>query len=77
MIGKILKYMRIQKGLTQKEIADLIKVERTTLSGYETERRDASFKLIESIAQACDYDIIFKNNKTGEIINTKNISRKI
>lgn len=77
MIGKILKYMRIQKGLTQKEVADLIKVERTTVSGYETERRDINFKLIENIAHVCDYDIIFKNTKTGEIINTKNISRKI
>ena len=77
MIGKILKYMRIQKKLSQNELAKLIKVERTTLSGYETERRDINFKLIETISEMCDYEIIFKNKITGEIINSKNISRKI
>ena len=34
MIGKTLKYLRSQKKLNQDQVAKLLDIERTTLSGY-------------------------------------------
>lgn len=76
MIGKILKYIRKQKGLNQKQLAKLLNIAQTTLSGYETKYSNPTFEIIEAIANNCDYEIIFKNKNTKEEITTKNIERK-
>ena len=76
MIGKILKYMRKEKGLNQEELAHLTFIGRSTLSDYEREKTDISFENIEKIAEICDYEVLFKNKKTGNIITSKNIQRK-
>lgn len=74
MIGKVLKYMRIKKGLNQEQLAKIINVERTTLSGYETERRDINFKTMEQIANNCGFKIYFDNGK--EKFQAKDLERK-
>jgi len=76
MIGKILKYIRKEKCLTQKELAKNINIAQTTLSGYETKYSNPTFEVIEKIANNCDYEIIFRNKQTKEEITTKNINRK-
>ena len=77
MINKILKYMRIQKNLNQSQLAKLLNIAQTTLSGYETKYSNPTYEIIEKIANNCDYEIIFRNKITKEEINTKNIERKI
>ena len=76
VIGKVLKYMRNNKHLNQKEIAKLINTKQNTLSRYETETTDINFETIEKIANICDYTIYFKNNKTREIFTAKDLDRK-
>ena len=76
MIGKILKYIRKEKKLTQKELAKNINIAQTTLSGYETKYSNPTFEVIEKIVNSCDYEIIFRNKQTKEEITTKNINRK-
>lgn len=76
MIGKAIKYMRNQKNLNQEQLADLLKIERTTLSGYETERRNPTFELIEKIAKECGYKIYFINKETKEKFQIKDLLRK-
>lgn len=76
MIGKILKYIRKQKGLNQKQLSKLLNIAQTTLSGYETKYSNPTFEIIETIANNCDYEIIFRNKITKEEVTTKNIERK-
>ena len=61
MIGKILKHMRIQNKLKQKELAKLTNIKQNTLSQYETESRQITFNNIEMIANKCGYKIYFEN----------------
>lgn len=76
MIGKILKYIRKEKKLNQKQLASIINIAQTTLSGYETNYSNPTYEVIEKIATTCDYEIIFRNKITKEEITTKNINRK-
>lgn len=76
MIGKILKRMRLEKNISQEELAKILVINQTTLSGWERGYREPTFENIEKIATICDYSLIFKNNKTNEILTTKNIERK-
>lgn len=59
MIGKIIKKMRKDKGLSQKELSKKIGISQTTLSGYETGYSNPIFETIKDIANICDYDIKF------------------
>lgn len=76
MIGKILKYMRNDKGLSQYQLAQILNLSQQNLSRYEKNQRIISFDLIEQIANNCDYEIQFVNKKTKNILTTKNIERK-
>lgn len=76
MIGKILKIMRKNKGLNQTQLAKLLNIAQTTLSGYETKYSNPTFDTIEDIANNCDFEIIFRNKITKEEYTTKNIERK-
>ena len=74
MISKIIKFMRVKKGLTQEEIAKLLNVAPSTISGYETNYSQPTFEMIERIADVCDFKIEFNNND-GTSVNSKNIDR--
>lgn len=76
MIGKILRYVRINKGFSQYQLAKILNLSQQNLSRYEKNQRIVSFDTIEQIANNCDYEIIFRNKITKEEITTKNINRK-
>lgn len=76
MIWKTLKYMRFKKNAKQEFISKKIGIERSTLSSYETERRQPDFNIVEKIANECDYEIYFINKKTGEKFRCQDIKRK-
>lgn len=77
MIGKILKTMRREKGLSQMELSDIVFLGRSTLSDYEREKTDISFDNIEKIAEACDYEVVFINKKDGSRkLTSNNIDRE-
>ncbi len=76
MIGKLLKIIRINKGLKQSELAEKLNIAQTTLSGYETSYSNPKFEIIEEFANNCNYEIIFRNKKTKEEITTDSIKRK-
>ncbi|MEG2322552.1 MAG: helix-turn-helix transcriptional regulator [Bacilli bacterium] len=68
--------MRNDQKLTQKQLAHLLKVDQTTLSGWERGYREPVFENIEKIASICHYKITFINELTKEAVDTKNIFRK-
>ncbi len=76
MIGKILRYVRINKGFSQYQLAKILNLSQQNLSRYEKNQRIVLFDTIEQIANNCDYEIIFRNKITKEEITTKNINRK-
>lgn len=75
MIGKMLKILRSDKGYNQTELAKLLNIAQTTLSGYETNYSNPKFDTIESIADLCDYEIIFRKKESQEEFTTKTIKR--
>lgn len=48
--GDRLKLLRDEKGLTQKDVADVLKVERPTIAGYETNRKQPDYEKINTLA---------------------------
>lgn len=76
MIGKIIKNLRKESNYSQEDLSEITKIGRTTISDYERNKSQPTFETIEQIAKACNYEILFKNMKTGEILNSKNILRK-
>lgn len=76
MIGKMLKKMRTDKGLSQVDLASLLSVDQTTLSGWERGYREPTFSSIQKIADTCDFKIYFENNRTNEKIEIKDLDRK-
>jgi len=77
MIGKVLKYIRIQNNISQEKLSLMTNIGRSTISDYEREKTDINFENMEKIAKLCDYEIIFRNKKTKEEIKLKDIDRKI
>lgn len=75
MIGNIIKNMRIDARLSQKEIADKLNMADTTISSYERENSQPDFKTILKIANLCNYDICFID-KNKDIISVKEMSKE-
>lgn len=76
MIGKIIKNLRKESNYSQEDLSEITKIGRTTISDYERNKSQPTFETIEQIAKACNYEIYFRNIKTGEILTSKNILRK-
>lgn len=75
MVGKALKYMRLNKGLNQEQMGKILNISQQNLSRYEKNQRIISFELIEKIANNCGYKIYFENEK--EKFQMKDIERKV
>lgn len=76
MIGKAIKVMRNENNMKQTDLIKMLNIGQSTLSDYENEKISIDFETLEKIAKLCDYTIYFKNNKTGEEFETKDLVRK-
>ena len=56
-IGKNIRQLRIQKNMTQDELAKKLFVTRQTVSNYETGKSKPDVEMLERIAQMLDTDI--------------------
>ena len=74
--GQRLREARKKVNLTQEELAKLANINRTTLGNYETEFRQPTYDMIESLLNKCDFKIYFQNAKNGESFESKDINRK-
>ena len=66
MLGKRLKLLREEKGMTQLEVAEKIGVGKSMVSMYEKDKRRPGFEILEAICDLfnVDYDYITgKSNK--------------
>ena len=71
----MLKIMRKEKGLTQNQLAKILNVAQTTISGYETKYSNPTYEIIENIANNCDFEIIFRNKINKKEYKVKNLER--
>lgn len=55
--AKNLKRIRKEKGLSQQKLANLLGMERSSISLYENGKRDPNFTFLIQIATALDVDI--------------------
>ena len=56
-IGKKIKDIRIQRGFTQKDFAQLLRIPVTTYANYENGNRTPKTDMIEKIASALEIDV--------------------
>ncbi len=52
-----LKQLRTQKGLTQKQLAEITNLSQNAISMYESGRREPDMKTLSALAQALDTDM--------------------
>ena len=53
----LIKESREKKGITQKELAEILKITRPYLTDIENGQRTPSLKLLENIAKALDTNV--------------------
>lgn len=68
--ANIFKNLRLNSGLTQQEMADKLKISRSSIGMYENGEREPSFELLEAIADFFNVDMNFLlgNKLTSEHI---------
>ena len=76
MIGIILKYMRRKRKYKQSDLAKILNIGQTTLSGWERGFREPNSEMIFKIAEVCNFEILIKDKLTGEIYSKNEIRRK-
>lgn len=74
MVGKILKFMRIKGGYKQEEIAALLGLKQSTISGYETDFSEPNYETVARIADICDFEIVFIDKNSGEKISRDDLT---
>lgn len=67
MVGTRLRELRISNGFTQKQIADVLNIDRSTYSYYETRKTQPDLNVIKKLAAmydvSCDYILDFERTK--------------
>lgn len=77
--GSNLKKARKNKGFTQKELAEIIGVKRSTIAGYESKNQEPSYEILKKIAIAldCSIDSLLAHSYDDYKISESKISKEI
>lgn len=65
MLGSNLKRMRENKNLSQQQVADMLQINRSTYTKYETNKSNPPLNVIYKLTKIfnCDFNTIFINQK--------------
>ena len=61
-LGEMIRQIRMEKGLSQLQLAELIHVDRSTIANWETGRRLPDADMIKILSNALDTDVSFLIN---------------
>lgn len=75
MMGKIVKFMRISKNIKQSELAKMTHIASSTISNYEIDSISISAENLRIIAEACNYEILFKDKENNKIYKIDDVKR--
>jgi transcriptional regulator with XRE-family HTH domain len=64
--GAIIRTCRERSGLKQGELAQLVNMSQSIISGYECGRYEPRFEIFERIVHACGYQIIIRAKDGGK-----------
>lgn len=67
--ASVMKRLRIERGITQEQLASLLKVSRSTIGMYETGSREPDFETCEAIADIFNVDMDY-------LMGRSNVERK-
>lgn len=59
MFKEQLKKIRLKRGLSQSQLADKLKVGKSTISMYESGKREPNFEMLEAIADVLNVNLHF------------------
>ncbi|AUS87767.1 helix-turn-helix transcriptional regulator [Lysinibacillus capsici] len=62
--GEILKRLRTEKGLSQKELTDLLTINRSTYARYETSSTQPDFETLSKLADFYDVSVDYLLGRT-------------
>lgn len=62
--SNVFKTLRLKSGLTQQEMADKLKISRSSIGMYENGEREPSFELLETIADFFNVDMNYLLGKS-------------
>lgn len=63
VLGEKIKYLREEKGLTQQKLADILNINRVTLTGYEIGRRTPDVYMLKKIADFLEVTVDYLLDK--------------
>mgnify|MGYP000958127748 CR=1 FL=1 len=75
-----LKQLRNERGISQRQLSEFLKVAPSTISMYENGQREPNFEVLESLADFFNVDLNYllgKTNKTTKIILDSESSKGI
>lgn len=71
IIGERLKQERIKRGYSQKELGDLLKVSKVSISGYETGSRTPNMQTFIKLIELLDLDSNYILGRDANVISDK------
>jgi transcriptional regulator with XRE-family HTH domain len=74
MYGKIIRFMRISKRLKQTEVSSIVGISNSTLAHYESEYRAITLEMAKLVADACGYEILFKDKEKNRVYKLEDIN---
>lgn len=64
--GSILRNLRKEKGISGKELADILKVHKGSISNWETDRRSPDKEMLNTIAEYFNVSVDYLLGRTDE-----------
>lgn len=65
MFGKVLRSLRIESDLTQRELGNILGVSESTVGMYERGQREPAFEILETIADYFNVDMDFLTGRSN------------
>ena len=75
MYGKMMRFMRLEAKLRQTDLSRELNVSDSTLAHYESEYWYVSLEMVDKIANACEFEMIFVNKRNKKVYGFKDVER--